>query len=152
MTTTSDTTNATGNSSTDEVRALSLSYYTVPELDALETVAVAAAAGCRHVGLRLLGGQPGGGETKLLSDPALRREMRLAMSDHGVSALDANTVRLVPTTDIDAYRPFFDTTAELGARHVLTTVDDPEPGRLNDNLLRNEHRKFLQKGIQLSDY
>lgn len=136
MTTTSDTTNATGSPATDEVRALSLSYYTVPELDALETVAVAAATGCRHVGLRLLGGQPGGGETQLLSDPALRRKLRLAMSDHGVSALDANTVRLVPTTDIAAYRPFFDAAAELGARHVLTTVDDPEPDRLEDNLLQ----------------
>jgi len=115
-------------------RALSLSYYSVPELDALQTVAVAAACGCRHVGLRLLGGQPGGGETALLAEPALRAELRAAMSAQAVSALDANTVRLVGSTDAAAYLPFFDAAAELGARHVLTTADDPEPARLADNL------------------
>ena len=135
LTTTSDNVDSTENPQADESRAISLSYYTVPELDALETVTVAAATGCSHVGLRLLGGQPGGGETKLLSNPALRREMRQAFLDHGVSVLDANTVRLVPTTDIPAYRPFFDAAAELGARHVLTTVDDPDPGRTADNLM-----------------
>lgn len=132
----SDTYDATINPLADTERPLSLSFYTVPELDALETVAVAAVAGCRHVGLRLLGRQPGGGETALLSDPALRREVRAAMSAHSVSALDANTVRLVPATDIAAYSPFFDAASELGARHVLTTVDDPEPDRLIDNLMR----------------
>jgi sugar phosphate isomerase/epimerase len=134
--TTSNTTNATEILAADDMRALSLSYYTVPELDALETVAVAAATDCRHVGLRLLGGQPGGGETELLSNSALRRKMRQLMSDHGVSALDANTVRLVPTTDVGSYEPFFDAAAELGAHHVLTTVDDPAPERVKDNLLR----------------
>jgi sugar phosphate isomerase/epimerase len=136
LTTSSDTRDVTGNPIADTERPLSLSYYTVPELDALETVAVAAVAGCLHVGLRLLGGQPGSGETALLNDPALRRKMREAMSAHSVSALDANTVRLVPTTDIAAYSPFFDAASELGARHVLTTVDDPEPDRLADNLMR----------------
>jgi sugar phosphate isomerase/epimerase len=134
--TSSDTCDAKSDPVADTGRPLSLSFYTVPELDALETVAVAAVAGCRHVGLRLLGGQPGGGETALLSDPALRRKMRAAMSAHSVSALDANTVRLVPATDIAAYAPFFDAASELGARHVLTTVDDPEPDRLADNLIR----------------
>jgi sugar phosphate isomerase/epimerase len=135
LTTTTNTANATGNTQAAESQAISLSYYTVPELDALETVRIAATTGCNHVGLRLLGGQPGGGETKLLADPALRREMHQVMSDHGISALDANTVRLVPKTDIPAYRPFFEAAAELGARHVLTTVDDPERGRTADNLM-----------------
>jgi sugar phosphate isomerase/epimerase len=132
----SDTSDVTSEPLVDAERPFSLSYYTVPELDALETVAVAAAGGCHHVGLRLLGGQPAGGETALLSDPTLRREMRAAMAAHAVSALDANTVRLVSTTDIAAYSPFLDAASELGARHVLTTVDDPEPNRLTDNLMR----------------
>jgi sugar phosphate isomerase/epimerase len=121
-------------SPTETERELSLSYYSVPELDALQTVAVAADSGCRHIGLRLLGGQPGGGETALLAEPALRAELRRAMSAHSISALDANTVRLVDSTDVAAYLPFFDAAAELGARHVLTTADDPEPTRLIDNL------------------
>jgi len=115
-------------------RPLSLSYYTVPELNPLETVSVAAACGCRYVGLRLLGGQPGNSETDLLKDAALRRQMIRALAAAGVSALDANTVRLVPATVAAAYLPFFDAAAELGARHVLATVDDAESTRRLDNL------------------
>ena len=99
------------------VRPLSLSYYTVAELTALETVEVAAASGCQHVGLRLLGGQPGSDDTKLLRSPALRCAMRELMASYGISALDANTVRLIPETDVAAYLPFFDAATELGARH-----------------------------------
>jgi sugar phosphate isomerase/epimerase len=135
LTTISDTPETADHPSVEPERALSLSYYTLPELDVLQTVAVAAATGCRHLGLRLLGGQPGGGETKLLSSPTLRAKLRVAMSAHSVSALDANTVRLIDSTVTAAYLPFFDVAAELGARHVLATADDPEPERLVDNLL-----------------
>lgn len=117
-------------------RPLSLSYYTVAELGAVEAVETAAATGCSQTGLRLLGGQPGGGETPLLASAALRRELAAAMARHGITALDANTVRLVPDTEIDAYLPFFDAAAELGARHVLTTVDDAERERVVDRLTR----------------
>jgi len=118
----------------DSGRPLSLSFYTVHELTPLETVSVAAACGCRHVGLRLLGGQPGNSETDLIKDTALRRQMISAMAAAGVTALDANTVRLVPATEAAAYLPFFDAAAELGARHVLTTVDDADSKRRLDNL------------------
>ena len=120
----------------DTDRPLSLSYYTVPELTPMETVSVAAACGCQHVGLRLLGGQPGNSETDLLSDAALRRQMIRAMAAAGISALDANTIRLIASTEVTAFLPFFDAAAELGARHVLTTVDDPDPKRRLDNLAR----------------
>jgi len=114
---------------------LSLSYYTVPNLTPPEVVNVAAESGCQHVGLRLLGGQPGDNEMPLLIDANLRRLTRLLMVDTGITALDANTARIVPETDIQAFLPFLDVAAELGARHVLTTADDPEGGRLVDNLI-----------------
>lgn len=115
-------------------RPLSLSYYTVPELTPPETVAVAAETGCRHVGLRLLGGQPGGGEMPLLAEPALRRDTRGALAQHGITALDANTVRIVQETRVLDYVPFLDAAAELGARHVLTTVDDPNRTRATESV------------------
>ncbi len=115
---------------------LSLSYYTVPELSPPEMVTVAAKAGCAHVGLRLLGGQPDGEPMPLLADRALRREMALRMDDTGVTALDANTARILPHTDLDAFRPFLEAAAGLGARHVLATGDDPDPGRLAGRLGR----------------
>ena len=116
-------------------RPLSLSYYTVPNLTPLEVVNVAAASGCQHIGLRLLGGQPGEKDMPLFTDSKLRRQTRLLMVDTGITALDANTVRIVPETDIHAFLPFLDVAAELGARHVLTTGDDAEGERLIDNLV-----------------
>ncbi|MCG5240617.1 sugar phosphate isomerase/epimerase family protein [Azospirillum doebereinerae] len=115
---------------------LSLSYYTVPELSPPDMVSVAAEAGCAHVGLRLLGGQPDGEPMPLLADPSLRREMKRRMADTGVTALDANTARVLPHTDLDAFRPFLEVAAELGARHALATGDDPDPGRLAARLGR----------------
>jgi len=123
-----------GNAAT--VYPLSLSYYTVPELTPPETVTVAAETGCRHVGLRLLGGLPGRGGMPLMEDAALRRETLRRMQECGVTALDANTARITPETDMDAFRPFLEVAAELGARHVLATGDDPEEGRLADRLGR----------------
>jgi sugar phosphate isomerase/epimerase len=113
---------------------LSLSYYTVPELDPPGTVDVAAACGCDHIGLRLLGGQPGGDLLPIMGDPALRRATRRRLDDTGVSVLDANTARLIPATRVPAFRRFFEVAAELGARHALATADDADRGRLADRL------------------
>lgn len=115
-------------------RPLSLSYYTVPELTPPEVAAVAADTGCTHVGLRLLGGQPGGGEMPLMTDAGLQRETLAMLADTGVTPLDANTARLVPETNVAAFLPFLDVAAELGAKHVLATADDADGGRLTDNL------------------
>lgn len=115
-------------------RPLSLSYYTVPELSPLETVAVAAQAGCSHVGLRLLSGQPGGGETPLLLDRGLQAEMQRAMADAGIAALDANTARIVPETQVADYLPFLDAAVRLGARHVMASVDDADRDRSIENI------------------
>lgn len=115
---------------------LSLSYYSVPELDAVQAVQTAADCGCAHAGLRLLGGQPGGSEMPLMTEPALRRELLAEMEARGVSALDANTARLVPESDVAAFAPFLDAAAELGAKHVLTTLDDGEAERALENFSR----------------
>lgn len=113
---------------------LSLSYYTVPELTPPEAVRVAAGAGCAHVGMRLLAGQPGRDLAPIMEDPALRRETLACLRDTGVTVLDANTARVTPETDMEAFRPFLEVAAGLGARHVLATGDDPEEGRLAERL------------------
>ncbi|MBM3570873.1 MAG: TIM barrel protein [Alphaproteobacteria bacterium] len=112
---------------------LSLSYHTVPELSPLETARVAAETGCRHIGARLLGGQPGSDLPPIMTDPTLRRELRRCLTDNGISVLDANTARLISSTDIAAFRPFLEVAAELGARHVMASGDDPDEARLTAN-------------------
>lgn len=114
--------------------ALSLSYHTVPELAPDAAVHAAADAGFAHVGLRLLHGQPGGGEAPLLADPALRRETMRAMGARGLSALDASGARIVPGTSVAAFDPLLEVAAAMGARHVMATVDDPDAGRAADNV------------------
>lgn len=113
---------------------LALSYYTVPELTPPEMVRVAADTGCRFVGMRLLNSQPGRDLAPLMMDQGLRRETRRAMREAGVGALDANSARLLPDTDVRAFAPFLDIAAELGARHVLTSSDDPDESRLTDRV------------------
>jgi sugar phosphate isomerase/epimerase len=109
---------------------LSLSYYTVPELSPPQMVRAAAAAGFAFVGARLLNGQPGRDLAPLLENPALRRETIACLRDSGVDVLDASGARLRAETDMSAFAPFIDAAAELGARHILATGDDPDESRL----------------------
>jgi len=122
---------ATGRTSvTSPDTPLSLSYYTVPELAPPEMVAAAAAAGFDYVGVRLLNGQPGRDLAPLMADAGLRRETLAVLRDTGIRALDASGARLIPSTDMTAFAPFLAAAAELGARHVLATGDDPDASRL----------------------
>jgi len=109
---------------------LSLSYYTVPELSSPQMVRAAAAAGFDFVGARLLNGQPGRDLAPLLADTALRRETIACLHDTGLQVLDASGARLRPETDMAAFAPFIDAAAELGARHILASGDDPDEQRL----------------------
>lgn len=109
---------------------LSLSYYTVPELSPPQMVRAAAAAGFAFVGARLLNGQPGRDLAPLMENPALRRETIACLHDAGMRVLDASGARLRPETDMAAFAPFIDAAAEMGARHVLATGDDPDEPRL----------------------
>lgn len=115
---------------------LSLSYYTVPELTPVEAVHAAADAGFSFIGLRLLHGLPGGGEAPLMHDGAMRRATMRAMEARGLRALDASGARLGPATEIDAFDPFLDVAAEMGARHILSTVDDAQTSRVVDRMTR----------------
>ena len=109
---------------------LSLSYYTVPELSPTQMVKEAAAAGFDFVGARLLNGQPGRDPAPLMASSAMRRETIACLRDAGMGVLDASGARLRPETDMAAFAPFIDAAAELGARHILASGDDPDEPRL----------------------
>lgn len=115
-------------------RSLSLSYYTVPELSFLDMLEVAARAGCSQVGVRLLDGAPDGVFTPLLQSAALRREARARMSALDLTALEASAARIRPITRAQDFEPFLDACAELGVRHVMCTIDDPDAARSADKL------------------
>lgn len=87
----------------------------------------AAAAGFDMVGaLRLTPTSDGRGHP-MLGDPAMRRATVTALRDTGLTVLDVEVVRLRPRTDVRAAEPLLEAGAELGARFLLTTVEDPDP-------------------------
>ncbi|MCB4821996.1 sugar phosphate isomerase/epimerase family protein [Roseicella aerolata] len=109
---------------------LSLAHLTVLDLPPPAVVRVAAAAGCRAAGLRLLPVAPGAAGYPLHEEPALLRETLAAMAETGVAVTDLEIVTLRPETRIDGFLPFLEAGARLGARHVLVAGYDPEEARL----------------------
>lgn len=110
-------------------RPASLAALTLLDQAPPQLVAIAAAAGYRHVGLRLLPSTPGGVAYPLMDDPAALRETLACMADTGVGVFDLEIVRL--GADFDAARcgPLFEVGARLGARAVLVGADDTDAAR-----------------------
>ena len=105
---------------------LSLAHLTVLDLPPPEVIRVAAEAGCRAVGLRLLAVAPGAAGYPLQDDPALLRETLAAMAATGVAVADLEIVMLRPETRVADFLPFFEAGAKLGAKHVLVAGYDPD--------------------------
>jgi len=117
---------------------LGLDLLTVRGTSAVECVHLAADLGCRYVSTAL-GRLSPGESTSLRSDPGLRREMRAALDERGVSIGLVDGVVVGPNRGIDQYERDIDVLHELGAPRVNTlsfhadwqqTVDDI--GRLTE--------------------
>src|SRR4051812_6868297 len=102
-----------------------------PSLAAPPPVAVrfAAEVGYDFVGFRLLPASPGGIAFRLMEEPLLLRETRSAMDATGIRVLDVEIVRIGRDFSIEAYEPFLETSARLGARSILVAGDDPDEAR-----------------------
>jgi sugar phosphate isomerase/epimerase len=101
----------------------SLAHLTLMSQPPPELIEIACAAGYDFVGLRLipfgLGGEP---VHALESNPRLMRATRQALQDTGVRLLDMELARIHAEMDVKQYEPALVIAAELGARHVLTSV------------------------------
>lgn len=114
-------------------RAYSLAYLTGNGVDPVAAVGIAAEHGYDMVSFRLLPAGSGDSLFPLVTDDALLREVKAAMRDTGITMADAEMIRLDTDTKIEGFTPFLDRIAELGARHVLVAVDDPDPVRSQDS-------------------
>lgn len=114
-------------------RAYSLAYLTCNGVDPVAAVGIAAEHGYDMVSFRLLPAGPGDSLFPLLTDDVLLREVKATLRDTGVSMADAEMIRLNAETRLEDFTPFLDRIADLGARHVLVAVDDPDHGRSQDN-------------------
>jgi sugar phosphate isomerase/epimerase/4-hydroxyphenylpyruvate dioxygenase-like putative hemolysin len=110
----------------------SLAHLTALSLSPPELVDAAAAAGYRYVGLRLTRVTQQEPHWPLATDPALMRATRAHLAATGVEVLDIELARMGPGEDPRDFERFLEAGAELGARHVVTQLPDPDRARKID--------------------
>jgi sugar phosphate isomerase/epimerase len=101
-------------------------------LPPLEYVALAADLGCRYVstGLSSININPHGyAPFDLKEDHALRREMKAALRDRGISISLAEGLTVRPGIDARQRAAEFDAFADLGAQRINAVSLDPDLGR-----------------------
>ncbi|GAA2853410.1 hypothetical protein Acy02nite_50550 [Actinoplanes cyaneus] len=107
----------------------SLAHLTALSLSPPELVDAAAEAGYRYVGLRLTRVTTQEPHYPLATDPALLRTTKLRLAATGIEVLDIELARISPGDDPRDFQRFLETGAELGARHVITQLPDPDRNR-----------------------
>ncbi len=110
----------------------SLAHLTALSLSPPELVEAAAAAGYRYVGLRLNRVTPQEPHYPLATDPALMRTTKVRLAAAGVEVLDIELARISPQDDPRELQRSLEAGAELGARHVITQLPDPDRARKID--------------------
>lgn len=97
---------------------LTLLQYAPPEL-----TEIAARAGFEYVSYRPIAfGLEGEPRHPLASDRALFKRTKAALQATGVRLLDIELARIHAQVDVRTYLPALESAAELGGRHVLTSV------------------------------
>ncbi|MDA9406428.1 sugar phosphate isomerase/epimerase family protein [Bradyrhizobium sp. CCBAU 45384] len=110
----------------------SLAHLTALGLAPPQLIDAASEAGYEYVGLRLNRTTPEEPLYDLVNDRMLMRETKASLARSGIKVWDIEAARMDPSRDHLHYRAFLEAGAELGARHVLTQLPDPEKSRAVD--------------------
>lgn len=106
-----------------QTRKFSLAHLTILDAPPPELIRIAARTGYDFVGLRLIPlGLPGEVAYAPHADAVMRRDIKAAIDDTGVQVLDVELARIIEAPAPDSYLPALETAAELGAKHVLSSV------------------------------
>jgi len=114
----------------------SLAHLTVLSLTPPQLVEVAARTGYDYVGVRMTRVTPDEVLYDLARDSALMRETKARLADTGIAVLDVELFRMDPSLDAEHFFPELEATAELGARHVIAQVPDPDRERATARFAR----------------
>ena len=93
-----------------QLPAISLAYFTVAPMSAIDMLTLAEGAGYDHTGIRLaplLSPQ----EAPLLTDRRLVREFLARLSDSPVKVFDVEVVKLTPDFSLDRYEGLLEVSA-----------------------------------------
>jgi len=106
-----------------QTRKYSLAHLTILDAPPPELIRIAARTGYDFVGLRLIPlGLPGEVAYAPHDDVVMRRAIKAAIDDTGVKVLDVELARIIEAPAPETYLPALETAAELGAKHVLSSV------------------------------
>jgi len=114
----------------------SLAHLTVLSLAPPQVIDVAARAGYRYVGLRATRVTPDEVLYDLAHDRALMRETRARLADTGIEVLDFELFRMDPALEPESFIPVLEAAAELGARHIIAQLPDPDRERATARFAR----------------
>jgi len=90
---------------------------------------IAARAGYDFVSFRLiLLGTPNEPDYALANNPAMLRQTKAALAGTGLRVHDIELARIYDGVNLDTYVPAMEVAAELGARHVITSIWTPRRG------------------------
>jgi sugar phosphate isomerase/epimerase len=107
----------------------SLAHLTVLSLTPPQLVDVAARTGYRYVGLRMTRVTPDEVLYDLARDRALMRQTRARLAETGLEVLDVELFRMDPKLEPNDFVAELEATAELGARHIIAQLPDPDRER-----------------------
>lgn len=114
----------------------SLAHLTALSLAPPQLIEAAARAGYDYVGLRTTRVTPQEVLYDLARDRKLMRETKARLAHTGLAVLDVELFRLDPALEPEHYRAELDATAELGAKHVIAQLPDPDRARATARFAR----------------
>lgn len=114
----------------------SLAHLTVLSLTPPQVVEVAARTGYRYVGLRMTRVTPDEVLYDLARDRALMKETKARLADTGIAVHDGELFRMDPALEPESFIPELEATAELGAKHIIAQLPDPDRERATSRFAR----------------
>lgn len=115
---------------------LSLAPVTINELDPPALIEAAHEAGFASTDLRVLGAPGAAPVAPVIGHRPMIAAIAAALANTGVTFFSATGIWLVPEFTIEAALPALEVAARLGASQFLAVGNDPEEGRMTDNLGR----------------
>lgn len=117
-------------------RSFGLAHLSMMAVPPEQFAGVAAEAGFDFTGFRLTPSPSTGIDHRILGDDRAIESLRRAVDQAGISLLDVEVIRLTDPSSVEASRPLLEAAQALGARFVITTIEDEDTGRRIETLAR----------------
>ncbi len=116
--------------------AYSLAHLSAMALPPVDLIDVAARTGYEYVGLRLSRVTDAEPLYPLITSRSAMAAVKAKLADTGVRVWDIELARMDPMHEPEDYYAMLDATAELGARHVICQLPDPDRARAHERFAR----------------